>query len=296
MVLTKVICQQYVLKLKKLSKMENLYDIWGRRNPSWEIKYQESIIDVFCDYGRGSSRLQGDRGKIFGAGYEMFIVAFFIGLYNDKRKPLVKDTSKIKTFGQPIQFWGNLEGRFGRTSYGKIRNYIFAALVAKTDIDFVALDKGDITVRKVVDDLMTTMEEYANFGFDFITEKMEEDPDCFFKETAFLRVFLKFINPKTLQSADEGIDDDMPDDLDSWENDSQIKTGTNEMNDISSQQAQDDFLEEISVPHARKRWTMKECSELKSFFKQGMTIEQLASFFSKSEESVRSELERQGLI
>ena len=30
--------------------------------------------------------------------------------------------------------------------------------------------------------------------------------------------------------------------------------------------------------------------------KQGMTIEQLASFFSKSEESVRSELERQGLI
>lgn len=272
--------------------MENLYDIWGRRNPSWEIKYQESIIDVFCDYGRGSSKLQGDRGKIFGAGYEMFIIAFFIGLYNDKRKPLVKDTSKVKTFGQPIQYWGNLEGRFGRTSYGKIRNYIFAALVAKTDIDFVALDKGEITVRKVVDDLICTMEEYANFGFDFITEKMEDDPDYFFKETAFLRVFLQFINPKTTQSPDDG---DLPDDLDSAEG--QMETPTNnEANDEVVVEPQIDTAEKEVPPIIRQRWTIKERSELKSFFEQGMTIEQLASFFSKTEANVKSELEKLGLI
>ncbi len=191
--------------------MENLYDVWARRNPNWEIKYQESIIDTFCDYGRGTTKYQGDRGKIFGAGYEIFIVAFFIGLYNDKRKPLVKDTSKIKTFGQAIQYWGNQESRLGRISYGRIRNYIFAALIARTDINFIALDKGELTVRKVVDSLMTTMEEYANFGFDFISEKMEEDPDYFFKETAFLRIFLQFINPTaTIQSPD---DDDAPDEL-----------------------------------------------------------------------------------
>ena len=272
--------------------MENLYDIWGRRNPSWEIKYQESIIDVFCDYGRGSSKLQGDRGKIFGAGYEMFIIAFFIGLYNDKRKPLVKDINKIKTFGQPIQYWGNLEGRFGRTSYGKIRNYIFAALVAKTDVDFVALDKGEITVRKVVDDLMTTMEEYANFGFDYITEKMEEDPDYFFKETAFLRIFLKFINPATLQSEDDE-EDDLPEDLDYCDSNSEPN---NEMSDEDSQQPQDDSSEVITAPFIRQRWTIKERSELKSFYEQGMTVEQLASFFSKSEDSVKSELEKLGLI
>lgn len=275
--------------------MENLYDIWGRRNPSREIKYQESIIDVFCDYGRGSSKLQGDRGKIFGAGYEMFIIAFFIGLYNDKRKPLVKDTSKVKTFGQPIQYWGNLEGRFGRTSYGKIRNYIFAALVAKTDIDFVALDKGEITVRKVVDDFMTTMEEYANFGFDFITEKMEDDPDCFFKDTAFLRVFLQFINPKTTQSPDDGDDEDLPDDLDSAEG--QMETPTNnEANDEVLVDSDNETPKTGSSPVIRQRWTIKERSELKSFFEQGMTIEQLASFFSKTEDNVKSELEKLGLI
>jgi len=274
--------------------MENLYDIWGRRNPSWEIKYQESIIDVFCDYGRGSSKLQGDRGKIFGAGYEMFIIAFFIGLYNDKRKPLVKDTSKVKTFGQPIQYWGNLEGRFGRTSYGKIRNYIFAALVAKTDIDFVALDKGEITVRKVVDDLMTTMEEYANFGFDFITEKMEDDPDYFFKETAFLRIFLKFINPVSVSTDDED-DDDLPDDLDSGESQTETQIN-NEASDDVLVDSDNETPETGSSPVIRQRWTIKERSELKSFYEQGMTVEQLASFFSKSEDSVKSELEKLGLI
>ena len=61
-------------------------------------------------------------------------------------------------------------------------------VVARTDIDFIALDKGEITQRKVVDDLITKMEEYANFGFDFMQEKLDENPNYFFKETAFLRV------------------------------------------------------------------------------------------------------------
>jgi hypothetical protein len=30
----------------------------------------------FCDYKKGETSLREDRGKIFGAGYEIFIVAF----------------------------------------------------------------------------------------------------------------------------------------------------------------------------------------------------------------------------
>lgn len=40
------------------------------------------------------------------------------------------------------------------------------------------------------------MEQYANFGFSYIHEKMEEDPNYFFKETAFLQFFLSFLNDK----------------------------------------------------------------------------------------------------
>ncbi len=174
--------------------MDSLYELWIKRDPEWEERYQDSVISVFSDYGKGVNKYQEVRGKIYGAGYEVFILAFFIGLYFNKTRPLVKDKSKRKHFGWAIANWGTGESRLGRTQYPRLREYMFAALIARTDIDFIALDKGEITQRKVVDDLITKMEEYANFGFDFIQEKLEENPNYFFKETAFLRVFLGFLN------------------------------------------------------------------------------------------------------
>lgn len=186
--------------------MDSLFDTWSKRDPNWETRYQESIMDVFCDYGKGRTSLQSARGKYFGAGYEMFIIAFFIGLYFDQTKPLIEDKAKIKHFGWPIQRWGNIEMRLGRYSYDKIQRFMFAALVARTDIDLIALDKGQTTVRKVVDMLMDKMEQYANFGFSFISEKMEDDPNYFFKETAFLHLFLSFLK-KDEEEGDEELED-----------------------------------------------------------------------------------------
>lgn len=94
---------------------------------------------------------------------------------------------------------------------------MFAALVARSDVDLIALDKGEITNRKVVDILMTTMEEYINWGFDFIAEKMEDNPNYFFKDTAFLRVFLEMLPQYSKQEVDsesENGDDDEPESLD----------------------------------------------------------------------------------
>lgn len=187
--------------------MESLYDLWSKRNPEWEMRYQESIMDVFTDYGHGTTQWQSARGKIFGAGYEAFILAFFIGLYFNQEKPLVADKGKRKSYGQPIQYWGNQENRLGRSSYGEIRKYIFAALVARTDIDFIALDKGELSVRKAVDMLIDKMERYANFGFDYMQEQMEQDPNYFFKETAFLRLFLSFIGKKNKEDDAEEPED-----------------------------------------------------------------------------------------
>ena len=183
--------------------MESLFSLWGKRNPEWETRYQESIMDVFTDYGRGTTKYQTARGKIFGAGYEAFIIAFFIGLYHNQTKPLVEDRVKRKSYGQAIQYWGNQESRLGRTSYGEIREFIFAALIARTDVDLIALDKGEITPCKVVDQLVEKMEQYANYGFSFIEEKMEIDPNYFFKEDAFLHVFLSCVNSKEPAEADD---------------------------------------------------------------------------------------------
>lgn len=188
---------------------EKIYDLWASRNPQWEKRYEDNIIKNFCDYGRGATSLREDRGKVFGGGYEIFIVAFFIGLYFNQKRPLIEDTQKRKTFGQPIQYWGNLDSVKGRKAYPKLREYIFTALVARTDIDWIALDKGNITVRDAVDKLIDKMEQYANFGFDYIQEKLEQDPNYFFKETAFLNVFTSFL------VEDKGEDDNNdPEDLD----------------------------------------------------------------------------------
>lgn len=196
--------------------MQKLFEYWADRNPYWEIKYEDNILKTFSDYGRGSSVFQEARGKIFGAGYEVLIIAFFLGLYNDKRKPLVGDSSKRKVLGQPIKYWGNLDSKPGRQAYPNIRKYMFAALIARTDIDFIALDKGEMPIKKAVDALMQTMEEYINWGLDYISEKMEDNPNYFFKETAFLRQFIDLLPGDALASKVdlEAEGDDTPESLD----------------------------------------------------------------------------------
>lgn len=186
--------------------MDSLYDLWAKRSPQCETRYQDSVISVFADYGKGTNSITELKGKTFGAGYEVYILAFFIGLYSDQCKPLVDDASKRKDFGWAISNWGTQESRLGRISYPLLREYMFAALIAKTDVDLLALDKGDIKSSKIVDQLIDKMEQYANFGFDFIKDKLEDDPNYFFKDTAFLRVFLSFLPGVSSESPDDNED------------------------------------------------------------------------------------------
>ena len=158
-----------------------IFNLWAKRSPEWETKYEDTLLKAFCDYGKGSTSYQETRAKLFGAGYELYILAFFIGLYHGQTKDLVADKAKRKDFGWAIEM----------------------ALVARTEIDWIALDKGDITPRKVVDLLIDKMEKYANFGFDFMQDKLEDNPDYFYKETAFLQVFLNFMQSSTSENAAE---------------------------------------------------------------------------------------------
>jgi len=189
---------------------EKLFEIWGRRNPEFEIRYEEKI-KMFSDYGKGTTGYQESRGKILGAGYEVYIMAYFIGLYFNKRRPMIEDKGKSKSLGQALQFWGNQENRKLRKSYGKIREYIFTSLVARSEVDYIDLDKGKITPRKAVDILIVTMEEFANYGFYYMEEKLFDNPDFFFRNASFLELFLSFNNNEKNVSS-EG--DDEPDSLD----------------------------------------------------------------------------------
>jgi hypothetical protein len=182
---------------------ENLYDVWAKRNPKWEVHFEEKLLREFTDYGVGASELTSAKGKALGAGYELFIYAFFIGLYADKKKELDDET---KGLGQPIQFWGNLDSKKNRKAYPKLREYIFTALIAKTEeLDLITLEKGDIAEKKAVDLLIDTMEQYANYGFYTIEEKMKKSPNHFYKNTGFLDMILELT--KFSHNSDEEIEE-----------------------------------------------------------------------------------------
>ncbi len=172
---------------------EKFYNIWAKRNPKWETRF-EKIIQQFTDYGIGASESTEAKGKTFGAGYEMYIYAFFVGLYAKRRRKLDGET---KVFGHSIQNWGNFETRKFRKAYPRLREYLFTALIAKTDLDLIALEKGDIADSKVVDMLKDTMEQYANYGFYAIENKMKENPNYFYKTTGFLDLILDLVIPKS---------------------------------------------------------------------------------------------------
>ena len=183
---------------EQVNKGEQLIDIWGRRNPKFEKKYEQSVLRVISDYGVGASENTSAKGKVLGAGYEPYIMAFFIGLYSGKKLPLSDDADDLKSLGQPLDKWGNLDSKKFRHAYSDLRNYIFMALVAKTDIDWIALDKGDIKVSTVVTNLIETMEEYANYGLTVMEEKLQEDKSFFFSHRSFLDMFLQLTSKKTL--------------------------------------------------------------------------------------------------
>ena len=175
--------------------METLYDIWARRNPKWETHFEESLLRTYTDYGIGASEHTEAKGKTFGSGYELYIYAFFLGLYAGEKRPLANNT---KDFGHLIQYWGNVGNKKERKDYSKIREYIFTALVAKTDkLDLIALEKGDITEKKAVDLLINTMEQYANYGFYLMKNKLETNPNYFFKSTGFLDMILALLEPQS---------------------------------------------------------------------------------------------------
>ena len=189
------------------------FDVWGRRNPSYEKHYENSVIKPLADFGIGTNEASDAKGKVLGAGYEVLIMAFFIGLYSNKRIPLNTE-EEIKDLRQPIQYWGRIESRKGRRAYPRLKEYIFMALVARTpEIEWFELDKGNKTISECVNLLINTMEEYINYGLSFMAEKLNEDESYFYDKNAFLDIFRQLTAPEESTSSLPK-DEDEPEPLD----------------------------------------------------------------------------------
>ena len=94
---------------------------------------------------------------------------------------------------------------------------MFVACVARTDIDFLALERNDIMVSSTVSAMITTMDEYANYGFHQLLDKLEEDKHFFTHNTSFLSMFIPFFkeaNQKNGIPSENCEESEMPESLD----------------------------------------------------------------------------------
>lgn len=166
--------------------VKKIYNLWlEKMNTNYEEQFLDPIIKRYAFWHGGSKDNVESKGRSFNAAYEIYIYAFFLGLYANQRRPL---EGKRRNFSMEIERWGsiNLAAFPNRKTYTIIQKYVFAALIAKTDIDILAIDRGDISIEDGVNDLLKTLCEYANGGFYLISEKMMQEPDYFDESTAFL--------------------------------------------------------------------------------------------------------------
>ena len=170
--------------------MKNLFEKWKTKEPKYDIVFRELLFDKLSRGGGGSEQSKEDRGKPFANNYELYTYAFFIGLYNNEFNSISENSKKID-FSYAIQLWGSKGNRYDRKDFTNLQENIFIALLAKTDINLIALEKGELDEDDAVKALIKTMESYTNGGLILIKEKLEKNPNYFLQPTSFLNMILE---------------------------------------------------------------------------------------------------------
>ncbi|WP_238751104.1 hypothetical protein [Neolewinella maritima] len=116
--------------------------------------------------------------------------AFFLGLYKDEFEPIGEDEEKVD-FSYPIHLWGRKSNRLDREDFTDLQDYMFMASFVKSDFDFIELEKGKLSIGKVIKVITTATESYANGGLQLIKEMLEDDANAFIAPTALMNIITK---------------------------------------------------------------------------------------------------------
>jgi hypothetical protein len=175
--------------------MKYLKSVWADRVPNYnqEYKYIFEKLANKGNEGGDNEELARESGKVFATQYELYIYAFFIGLYSNNLK---ENAIKIN-FGHKISEWGKKSRKSNRESFLEIQDFIFVALLSKSEIDFIKLEQfsDENEIKNAVSNLVELMERYANGGLDLIKEKLESNENYFISSMeAPLNLLLKGIS------------------------------------------------------------------------------------------------------
>lgn len=167
--------------------MDSLFDEWRRVIPQYSTRFKDLFASLAHKYTASSEKVSS-LGKHFEVQYELYTYAFFLGLYSDTRVKFGDDEKKWN-FSNPIETWGSR--RTTRKDYKYIQDYMFMAVVAKSDTDLLALEKGEIESKEIVKQLSNVLEEYVYGGLTIISEKMEDGLNPFLTNDSFMKLLKK---------------------------------------------------------------------------------------------------------
>ena len=161
--------------------MDKLFEKFKTKVPNYSSDFEYLFENFAKRFGAEGSK-RDTAGKHFSTFYEFYTYCFFLGLYKNVSQEIL---GKKKNFSMPISSWGTKKGT-GREDFSKLQENIFIALLTKVEIDFIALDKQEISVDDVIKDLINCLESITNAGIHLVKEKYEQNPNYFLPEASFL--------------------------------------------------------------------------------------------------------------
>ncbi|MBS7814168.1 hypothetical protein [Wohlfahrtiimonas chitiniclastica] len=162
-----------------------ILNMWIDKIPNYDERFKKSLFERITHYGGGSEESKSFAGKHFSSAYELYIYAFFLGLYSKHFSPLAKDVKKTN-FSLPIKDWGRKgKSRIGREDFTSLQESMFYACVTRSDIDWLAVDKGEIEPDAAVKILQSIFEAYTNGGLELLDSQLNDHPTKYSDSNSF---------------------------------------------------------------------------------------------------------------
>jgi len=168
--------------------MESLFNRWKTKIPSYS-EIHKDLFNSLSSKGGSEGEKRVSLGKHFSTNYELYVYAFYLGLYNDEFVPIGKQEKKVD-FSYAITYWGSKSNSL-RKDFTQIQEYIFIASFAKSNISIIDLDKGISKEEDIVRELIYTLESFTNGGLILIKEELDRNTNYFLQPSSFLQKILK---------------------------------------------------------------------------------------------------------
>lgn len=145
-------------------------------NPVYKKEFSE-LIKLYAQFGGGVESERFIKARSFSNVYEFYIYAYFVGLRTNKALMILSEDD-TSTFWE-MENW----------KPKPVVDYLVASAIAHSGFDMFAVENmDDRNVSDEVKKIKNTIEIYANGGLQYISKKLEDDPDLIDDELIFVRL------------------------------------------------------------------------------------------------------------